>query len=685
MRSALATLLAIMTGCTILNAPDPGLVRRDGGPDSGTMDGSQDAADGGAGDAGDAGDAGCDPNQREICGNGMDDDCDGLEDCDDFDCAGLAACCTGTGVPLLDENWSTFARWEVEPEGASAPGSERVPGSTTDDWQLTDFAADAALIHTSCIGMTLGADIRVAFVPQAGTGCDACHAAVYLTQSYYLVSGGKLLEDLVVRMGADGHLVVTSAGVELGRTTEPFPAGRSVDVTVQVRPSLGNRGEPVLVATVVARARGEEAVWVVEDAQFQVQADLERVLPNCQDVPGLHLAVAGAGDRVYVRDLEVDLQECANPSQFTTRFAEDATLTSESLGLTWAEGGIGAPALVSTVIPGGGHRWDMLVDGTNVERQLESITHIGFSVGHSESLVWDTPPIWNTRETGPKGGANPPACTDDSCSGNRAVREPSAYPLLSADGSLDGLVVAYAREHEESASMGARDVYELRVETVAGDNEDTTLTPTGAATLSPADVTGCDSLRDPALMPDSFDVDGGGWWLFFTCESASEPDEIRAVHLTRSLGAELDTLRAVLVPSELGAYASGGVRDPALLAAYQDPADGMQAAYRLWFLARDAAGTNLTVNMAQAQLGMDASPTPPHLPDFEEYSANPLVRSRDLPGCGASECYLTGVAVTRHAEDANVLRFVVARHVNDSTGSRYELVPLEQFWRSPWD
>ncbi len=671
--SSLVALLCLSMGCSILNKPDEDHVieeATDAGLDSSTM---SDGGDSGT-DSGDGGtDAGC---TVEICGNDVDDDCDGLEDCSDFDCAGLSQCCReAAGETVLTEEWTAAdpsIRWNITPPGAAFPmvsvvGSER---------RLSRFTPDEAIILRTCTPLALGLDVDIRFVPRASGSCsEDCHAQLYLTLTQYLApGGGRPLEDLGLRMDDEGVLSLRRAGVELARAPTAFPADTPVDVTLQIRPGLAEDGTPMLFATAYAGG----AAPVIAETAFKNQDDLETVLSACDEVPGLFLALAGNGDKVQVGRLEARLQECVNPNQFSVPDDEDSVLDAESLSIDgWAGGGVGAPSLLSTTYAGSDTRWDVLVDGTNIDRGT-MFGLVGMAIGHATSTDWDTLP-WTESSGTPKGGDDPPGCTDGTCDDNRSLREPGAYPVTNAGGELTAVIVAYAHEHEEAVSMGSRDVYELRAQMVGAAATSPIVPGAAIATVTPVDDVPCASLRDPALVPDSGSPTHG-WWLFFTCEQTGARDSIGAVRLNSGLGFVSDSYTQVLAPGELGEWGQGGVRDPAVVAEYEDAGTG-GAVYRLWFLARNRVGSAVTVAMAQAQ----ASETPADgpLPAFEPYPSNPLLGSRDMPGCATAECYLTGIAVTRRAQERNTLRFLVARHVNGSA-PRYELVPLEQFWRSPW-
>jgi len=192
-------------------------------------------------------------------------------------------------------------------------------------------------------------------------------------------------------------------------------------------------------------------------------------------------------------------------------------------------------------------------------------------------------------------------------------------------------------------------------------------------------------LRDPALIPVDPDAQQG-YWLLFTCvEGVGAATEIHAVRISRALeviqegGAPMR--RVVLVASELGPFATAGIRSPEPLIAFEE--DGMRL--RIWFLAQGTPG-DWAVALAEARTH-DLSSLLFDLPEPLPFPVNPILSNASTlvrSGCLDEECNITGIAVAPRADDLSRLRFVLARRLNLPGGGRTDqLVPLEQTWRMP--
>jgi hypothetical protein len=708
----LVAVVPLLTGCLMLNERDATqAVVRDGGPDAPRPDVPFDVPpdhDGGV----DGGDGGTCPGPgcfETDCTNGIDDDGDGLVDCADFDCASFPGCCTD-GALELQASWdpeSTIsALWRAVPTGSPYPsrGSETAVDGGTGSTFLYGFEPHmpTGVLRRSCTPLALGARLRVTMAPQGAPGCTdtACDrfAAVVLTAAEDSLPGRRLLDDLAVTVQANGLVRVTQGGASLGSTrVELGPTGRA-ELGIEITPGVDHRGRPALFATVEVtdRMAGTGRVQLLDRTPFLLQRDLIDHVADCAKMPGLFVAVEGQGDRVRVEPLTVERLECANPSQFAEPDRDTATLTPYHLDLgDWASGGLGAPALASTCDVGEtgcfvnegppGVRWDLLIEATNVDPGLARFTHVGWSMGHAMGLEWDAPTGWITDALGPpKAGHDPPTCLDggdgpDACGGARSLRDPGLLPVTNELGQLTptGFIVTYAREHEPAVQSGARDVFALHVQTMHADpyerfesSEGLKWTPTQA---------GCDSLRDPEIIPQSHEP-GAGYFLLYTCERNGLPPEVHRIALTDLLVVVPGTRETVLSPSMLGAFAQGGVR-AAEAVVVSDPQEVRPPLVRAWFVARDAAGRP-SVGMAMGQ-----GQTFGELPDLVPYPGNPVLWVDDvaLGGPCGDDCELVGLDVVRRADDARsvdtpiTLRFVVARRVD---GHDYELAPLEQLWRA---
>ncbi|MFW6049525.1 MAG: hypothetical protein ACODAU_00020 [Myxococcota bacterium] len=710
---ALSFALALTSGCVFVNETDiDGAHVADAGvPDADAgMDGQTPDADAG-GDGGDA----CPPGGcvETSCTNGEDDDGDGVVDCADFDCTDFPGCCD-EGAALLPAGWdgSLSLDWRTVPSGAPYPlVGEDDPDGGSGEAYLRAFEADmpSGLVHRSCQPLSLGARLEVTMSPLGSPGCTdaSCDrfAALVLTAAQDALPGRRLLDDLAVTVQANGLVRVTQGGRTLAEQhVELAPDGRA-HLALEVTPGVDDRDRPALFATVgvTDRRAGTGEMKLLSRHPFLLQRDLLSGVPGCDAVPGLQVAVEGQGDRVQVGPLAARSLECVNPSHFRVPAEQGATLSPEDLDLgAWADGGLGAPALASTCAEGTvacgsgdgspGVRWDVLVEGTNVDPALERFTHVGWSLGHAASTQWDAALGWIADPAGaPKAGHDPPTCLDgaadggvDACDGARSLRDPAVWPFTDPLGQIDptdGLLVAYAREWEEAVQQGQRDRFALHVRAVPAAPEQAFDAAEGRR-WTPADA-GCDSLRHPEVLPASDAPQSDGWWLLYTCERAGEPPEVQAVGLSGLLNVRAEaTPRTVLSAAALGDAAAGGVRAAEGLVASDPQAEALPPLYRVWFVARDASGRE-TIGLAQGR-----SPTFDTFPALAPYRGNPVLRVDDpvLGGPCGEGCALLGLDVVRRADDPGAsdapwtLRFLVARRVN---GTDHELVPVEQLWRPP--
>ncbi|MFW5925616.1 MAG: hypothetical protein ACOCV4_05570 [Myxococcota bacterium] len=713
-RPALAPLVLVAClagGCLLANeGADERLRLADGGLDADA------AADRWAPDASDGGDGCPPPGCRETsCTNGQDDDGDGIVDCADFDCTDFPGCCD-EGTTLVSASWdpevALIDDWLAVPTGTPYPGVEATEtDGGTEEGSLQSFESTmpSGIVHRSCQPLALGARLQVTMEPLGAASCTdtACDrfAAVVLTAAQDALPGRRLLDDLAVTVQADGAIRVTQGGRTLGETSvELSPEGR-VDLDIDVTPGVDDRGRPALFATahVTDRQAGSGAQKLLERVPFLLQRDLVTAVAACEKVPGLFLGVEGQGDRVRVGPLTMRARRCVNPGQFGTPSDETATLTSDRLDLgAWAEGGLGAPALASTCAGSEacwsgdgspGVRWDLLVEGTNVDPALDRFTHVGWSLGHAMSTQWDASLGWITDPAGePKAGDDPPTCLDETtpdggvapCEGARSVRDPAVWPFTTDTGQVDptdGLVVAYAREWEDAVQRGERGVFALHVQAVSA-NPDEPFAASEGRRWTPDDA-GCDSLREPEVAPASGSPSTDGHWLLYTCERSGQPDVVHALPLSGlfipKAGA---TPRVVLDPSELGSHAAGGVRGAEVLVVSDLQNTAQPPLLRTWFVARDAIGRE-SIGLAQGR-----SETFDRFPTLHEYRGSPVLRVDDgvLGGDCGEGCDLVGFDVVRRADDPRAtdapqtIRLLVARRVD---GVDYELVPLEQLWRPP--
>ena len=669
-------------GCSIFNKPDRDLiVEADAAP---IRDSAADARFDGDFPS-DGGTDGGRPERETDCSNGADDDGDGLTDCGDFDCSELPICC-GTSNRTVD-GWEAplNSRWRAVPSADALYPSVR-------ESRITDFGTTTfprAMVSRLCLPLALGVELRTSLRAVRRSDCsDApCFASLVLTAADDVLAGNRLPADLAITRFSTGLLEVSQADAPIVPGVG-FPAGDDIEVVVQITPSLDEIGRPTLAAQVSAFNQSEGGVvyGILERQQFILQRDLIDSVADCDGAPGLYLAIEGQGSAVEVGPITTILRECVNPSHFTRPAGESATLTSTHLGLgEWSGGGIAAPALASSLVSSGGPvRWDLMVDASDRERPLEKYTHIGFAIGHSFTSAWDAP--WQAPPSGAsKAGDDPPTCPEGtSCPNNRSLREPALLATTDSEGRLASLVGAVARELDDEARVGNRDIYGVHVIASVPTAPESRFTPSMTPTVRPSDTgpaespDACVSLRDPEIIPAGRLVTDG-FWLLFTCERRTTASAIGAVRITQGGELVADTYGIVLEPRDLGTYARGGIRAPEGLARYSDTGAG---AFRLWFLALDqrSAGTGVAMVFGQTSDG--------HLPrrgELVPYPANPVLGAEAtvLGGC-AMGCELLGLSVTPRPDRDHTLRFLVARRVNVVDDVQYQLVPLEQFWRAPW-
>jgi hypothetical protein len=266
------------------------------------------------------------------------------------------------------------------------------------------------------------------------------------------------------------------------------------------------------------------------------------------------------------------------------------------------------------------------------------------------------------------------------CEDNVSVREPHLLAELTEERRLRDLVLSFARE----VGSDPPDVFGINVVRPVG-SPATALSVSASPTLSPTAIPECVSLRDPSLIPVDPEAQGG-YWLFFTCmQDAGPPTEIHAARISRALevvqegGAPLR--RVVLMASELGPFASEGIRSPEPVISFRQ--DGLRL--RIWFLAASAPG-EWSLALAEARTH-DVEVLAFELPEVLPFPVNPILTG-DAPlvrsDCLGEECSITGIAVTPRADDPTLLRFLLARRVNLPSGGRTDqLIPLEQFWTMP--
>lgn len=657
-RIAAAVLALLVGGCSWLNAPDRSLLPTDGGVDGGGIE--------------------------LFCDDGLDDDEDLAFDCEDSDCAEEPACCERR-TPTLSEDWSAAdlsADWTFAPTAGGPWGPLRpLFDGATFVGAFLPSDSPRALLSNDCVSLGLGGWVNTRLRATDAAGCEPStecdrYAGVVLTVATDSAPGSKLQDELAVTLHAGGLVLVTQADVEVARATTGI--NENVEVEIELRPVLDDMNLPVLEARVTVAGAP-----ILEGFSVASISDLVTT-GNCAEIPGLHVAVQGRGDGVYVGPLDTAKQDCANPSQFDE---QSATLTASSLELapSWVEAYVGSPGLASSRNSISDVQWDLIIEGSNDPPELEPTTHIGYALGHAR-VTTDEGDDWrlDTWESSgsPKVGDDPPSCLDGTCAGNRSVREPHLLAELNEDQELRDLVLSFARE--VVTNPAERDRFGIQIVRPIG-APSTPLDLPGRPTLSPDDIPECISLRDPALIPVDPDAQQG-YWLLFTCiESAGAATEIHAVRISRALEVIREgggpMRRVVLVASELGPFAAAGIRSAEPVVSFAK--DSMRL--RIWFLAQSTPG-NWGLALAEARTH-DTSVLGFELPEPVPFPVNPILSNASTlvrSGCFDEGCTITGIAVAPRADDLSRLRFLLARRLNLPGGGRTDqLIPLEQTWTTP--
>ncbi|MDQ3035416.1 MAG: hypothetical protein M3Y87_23630 [Myxococcota bacterium] len=667
MRATIVIVCALAaTGCLF---PDRSKLGRDGGVDAGDAGGDggheEDAGDGGTDDAGD----GCvvaEQHERS-CENDRDDDCDGLTDCNDFDCGRALVCC-GEGGDATTSEFMTSAYWTSLPTGATP-----VIAPADDVISIFPSSEPRAIRYDECLPVDLGIAVR-AVMRARGPSCAAgtsCHASLVLTPQSDMARGIPLADELSIRVYADGFVEARRAGTLLARSPRTLGAG-PLDVEVKLTPGIDDAGNAWVYTEVTVSGSEPWQPWTGLRALIP-RGDLVGAGLGCEQARGLYLALEGIGDRVEIQSVTIDPFECANPSHFEIPPGGVTEIAIEDVGATerWSSGGIGAPALASYFVDGAPpETWTLLYDATNVPRTNELSAPVRFAVGLSQTTRGGGLSDW-TVVGDPLIGADPPHCAGCMPS----VREPTIH--LPIDEETRGLPAVsfgwavYARELEDSG--GRRFRLEARQITTAPIGASSTAYPL----LTPAsEGSGCTSLRDPLLLP-MHAGDATEAWLLYSCARGASPREIRIARFTADGGAPRATPLdvALLTAADVGPIASIALH----------AADGAAwfvgddlVIHRLWLATRDISGRT-------AIAFAESSGVPGEMPSFVPYAANPVLRAEDpvLGRCDAADCDIDSVAVTRIANSPHRVRLLVARTITTATEVRHVLVPLDQIWPEP--
>lgn len=682
-RAIAACALIALSGCSVLNRPDPvPPARSDAGPFDGGPDGGADAGY----DARPNYDGCTVRTTRELdCRDGMDDDCDSLVDCQDFECIGSPDCCgSGDLGDLFNEDWSTTTAWEGVP-AASPPtvvGGSRVRFGGSGD--------PKAFIRDACSPLLLGATFTANFAftgerCEAGT-CDD-YASIVLTYANDLVAPNQLQADIRVAITGDGRVQIgRGPDILVDRADVTFTA--TPTVTLDVTPGTNASGSPVLLARVLVGATeiaSDLTVLRIGNPPDPIRGPLECMPEGL----GLFFAVEGRGDLVQIDEVSGSALRCANPTQFTRPPVPAITPMALGLASSWTSGGIGAPTLASYV--SGTPTFQLLVDGSNALRADETWQHVGLAIGGAESSndmrVWIArDPNGGTPDGQPAIGDDPPQPMEGVTPGT-SVREPSLYANLDTMSRLsEPMVGVYAAEHEFPDAE--RDVFGIQPFNLFSSRM-TGITPVGPAYIAPverstATETDCISMRDPLILPRSSTATSDGYWLFYTCIRVDTADPRRLRHrfpiiqARRLSGALMPEGDPVTVVTEgISPFASRGVFGAEGVVRFDAAAPVPNATYRLWFIGTDARGAT-SVLMAQTEGPANLEQLRP----FVGFPANPvLTSSSPLFGpCTGTACLIEGLSATIKGGRGDEIWMLVSRSINSTSGVTYELVPLVQFW-----
>jgi hypothetical protein len=677
-RAVLALGVAALGGCTLLNAPDPG--RLDAGFDAPIPIDAYGR---------DATDAPICTRFERTCDDGDDEDCDGLVDCNDFDCATSLDCCGASQTVVPTESFDPpFPDWPWMP---TSFGAITQPGPRLDDFGRTGVPRGVRV--RDCVPIDLGARVMATLYAEAGTpvcGATACenYASIVLSPATDMPPGDPrgLLDELAVRVYHDGRAEVRRADEVL----ETAPTNYGLDpiaVTIELTPGVHTDGLAYVFATIRLQQPGIAEWTPFENDPFIPREHLVGAELGCTVARGLFLAFEGVGTNSGVDDVEVTRFECANPSHFQSPGTLGVELEAPDIGAEpgWTLGGVGEPAIASyRSSVSDPERWELAYDASNRDRALEGMAPVHYSIGGSYTTASGGLTMWTARlgSMSPRTagepilGFDPPDCVGavvpdppNDCSLLRSYREPGLYvPLDEADRTLlspttSPFLVA-ARQIPASRDF---EIVGARYDGLPLDDSDL------ATLLSPHE--GCASLRDPALLPGAPDGEMP-FFLLYTCDPGDgTPTTIRAARLASPLGPATAEPGWEIRPDQLGRFAEAGVSSPDGAVWFVGATSGY-AVYRIYFVAESYDGAPV---LAFAEGNAQAWG---ELPDVVPYAGNPVLRSDDplLGDCPTDGCDIRSVAVTRHADLPNRVRLYFGRTLEEDTSIRHVLTPLDQVW-----
>ncbi len=690
---ALALALAFaLGGCSVFNRFDPGRLDASGldagveaGPDDGGLDAGDDASDGGVDANTDAFVCPGRHTREDGCGDGIDDDCDGLTDCADPDCVAAMAieCCAPGGTPTVERfnidmttsAWTTQSDWNAPASivGAISAGALVNLGGT-----LT------GMVNGACVQVDLGAELRFDLRATPCTSGEDCSGHVDVVVGPSATFSGMLTADLAVRGATDAagvmHVDVLQGSSVRATSTMPIGA-RVASVVVNLSPGLAE-GRAAIVAS-VAVSVPDPMGWRVPLVSGLFVAD--RDVFGTSSCHGLRLGIEGVGSHVALDNVSVAQLDCANPARFDALPHDDVvdavTMTVSSADHTsgWGRGGIGDPSLLEGRI-GSRHTFVLLFDGSPVDRASDVIGHLPLSIGGADTTATSgTERILSgdCHDWMPRGMPAPMAipCTAPSTAAGNAVvesplvvRDPTFFPDGRDPLSLSALRVVWSGEQTAGGHLALFasliDATSRPARILGG-----SLTPISLD----EDATRCPSLRNPLLLPMPRSTD---WLLLYVCDSFPP-----VVHAARFDGSNASRLPGIeLGPDQLGALAQQGVTDVAgVVYDYLDTASSTHTpTYRLWLTARPTTSDTVVLYVEGTPPAGAPDGTPPA---FRTFPGNPVLteRSSVFGSCGIG-CQLHGITATRISDEPTRVRLMVERWVDTGSGLTYGLVPLEQLW-----
>lgn len=641
MRWALLIAFAVATGgCSILLEPDRDAIVRgmDAGPDA-RVDAGPDARV----------DAGCVPEQafETSCNDDVDNDCDGLTDCEELECGASGFCCDmdGGGVWPVDD----LRDWAEYP----------FPNAANIQTSSVDFGTgQVAISHGSCAPLAFGMRFDITFKIQSeGTSNEF---ASFVLAPVAEPRGGSFLADFRLRVGSDAHARAERGGALIGETMRPLPATPStVPAAVDLTPGVDSMGRPVLF---VSASIGGQVL--VTDYVLMPLDDLRGASVGCEP-DGLFVVLEGRGSSVQIASsLSARTRDCDSPTQFY----DDSTgvlggVVDRFATGPWRAGGLGEPTLshVSTPSAEPSERVDVFADAARLERSDEFLRPTDFAIG-------------GTRRFRTRWIARGPAADPELLGPMPSSREPSVFVPNDA-GVSNGItpLLAFAREDAPGS-------FEIALTTIA-------LSPVAASPgvpysiLRPSDVSDCESLRDPSLIALGPMPQSRGLLVFFTCEpTGSSPPWIGAAHIRHNgdVFEMRQVFRMLVTPDIVGDYGQQGVFSPEVIITRSADAEGEGLEIRLWFLARSSSG-RVRVALAYGEVATDGTP------ELTLFAGNPILDAEDaiLGGTCPLGCSIDSLAVMRTTDSVGFWNppayvFLIERTVFRTDGVDHFLVPLRQ-------